>query len=1174
MQQGFVTPMTLAHASSSRRVRFLKSTTALSMIRLPLLWGAIGAVLLPAVARGEEPFRLPLDYTYAKATDGTSYVSRITILTSINDGQVQRYTFDTGSDQFNTQIDPKTTGVTKTGDPLVYAYGDGRYGYVVQKVSFDTLTYHDPEATTKTVVLPILDGSDYKAAAITDIVYTKDTPLAEGLTLSDHVVTTGLKDGLGNLVKTALHADLGARQRISEGKAADEKGTVWGTFGAGNFLFSGGTGMGLLGGATKSGYIVAANGNSDEKTNGQTPGCSPCVILNLDSALRAQFTSFAPWGTTNSNPAYVSTFPGSGANASTAFEGSYTLGLFAGEGKDPIAEQGVAVLLDTGTPGGGSLTMSKTKFDALQKAGVQFNVDKDGTITMAEIALSAPDGTPVMLSNANVSVGGAATDPVTFVAGQDFFLSQTVMYDLENRTTAYTPYFVSADAFTTGTPAEGEVQLTRITPEMGSAFPQQGPDDKPVTVGYFGAAGVISGEDDLTVTQNAVLRMTNANTYTGATRIDEGGTVELAGIGSIEASSRVIVNGAFDIGDKGNRADEWGVGDAHNDARIRSLAGSGEVQLADRTLVLTAAADTFSGTMTDLDDDKKSHAGKLSVLGGAQVLSGASTFTGLTTIGAGAQLTLARSGTLASPVSVAGLFANAGTVNGGTVVASGGVVAGTGRFAGLVIGAGGVVSPGSDTDALKVTGSFVQKDGSVYLASGRSNGLAVTGTATIEDGAQIELNRGTAGFELGERQTLLTATGGISGRYGDLTGDLVTDTPFIDIALGQEPGEVYLDTSRSGLAFADVAGTANQRATATAAEVLGNGRAIHDEILYLNEAEARSAFDQLSGEIHASIQSALIEESHFVRDAATQRLRAAFGSVGASRAPVYTPGVTRLEAAPATTERGVFWGQVFGAWGRLDGDENAARLDYSTGGFLIGADAQVEDWRLGVLAGYGNSSFDVDDRRSSGSSQNYHLGAYAGAQWGEIALRSGLAYTWHRLETDRRMALGAFSDAPAAAYEANTVQAFGELGYRVDTATASFEPYANLAYVHVKSDGFHEHGGEAALTGAAESMDTTFSTLGVRTSTEVQLGSAATSLSGGIAWRHAFGDVTPLAAMAFAGEPAFGISGAPIAENAALIELGLDMKFSKESAFGLTYQGQIASDAQEHRFNATFTMQF
>lgn len=420
---------------------------------------------------------------------------------------------------------------------------------------------------------------------------------------------------------------------------------------------------------------------------------------------------------------------------------------------------------------------------------------------------------------------------------------------------------------------------------------------------------------------------------------------------------------------------------------------------------------------------------------------------------------------------------------------------------------------------------FAQQASSIYQAglASSSDRINVGGSAAIDSGAQIELVRqGTASLDA--HYTLLTAARGVNGTYAGLTGRLYTDSPFVDFKLAYDPTNVYLDTYRSATTFAEVGNTFNQRSVGAASEALGAGNQIHDGILFLTTQESRNSFDLLSGEIHASVHSALIQDSHFVRDAVNDRIRAAFEGIGTAPVPVMAYGPDGAGSVPATTEKYAIWGQGFGAWGHLDGDGNAARLDHSTGGFIAGGDALVgEQWRLGLLAGYSHTSFDVDDRASSGSSNNYHLGLYAGTQYGRLGFRSGLAYTWHRIETDRLVAFPDFSDSLSADYDAGTFQAFGEFGYRLDTASAAFEPYANVAYVNFDADGFSENGGVAALSSGDQSSDTTFATLGLRASSQFKLGSTTATARGGIGWQHAFGDVTPETSLAFAGGSSFAV---------------------------------------------------
>ncbi|TGR37774.1 autotransporter domain-containing protein, partial [Mesorhizobium sp. M1C.F.Ca.ET.195.01.1.1] len=130
-----------------------------------------------------------------------------------------------------------------------------------------------------------------------------------------------------------------------------------------------------------------------------------------------------------------------------------------------------------------------------------------------------------------------------------------------------------------------------------------------------------------------------------------------------------------------------------------------------------------------------------------------------------------------------------------------------------------------------------------------------------------------------------------------------------------------------------------------------------------------------------------------------------------------------------------------------------------------------------------HSSFDADDRHSSGASDNYHLGLYGGTNWGAIAFRTGAAYSWNSSSTKRSVAFNGFADQLSADYDAGTAQVFGELAYKAGVGRFKFEPFASLAYVSVHADGFTEQGGAAALTSASSTTNATFTTLGLRAST-------------------------------------------------------------------------------------------
>ena len=320
------------------------------------------------------------------------------------------------------------------------------------------------------------------------------------------------------------------------------------------------------------------------------------------------------------------------------------------------------------------------------------------------------------------------------------------------------------------------------------------------------------------------------------------------------------------------------------------------------------------------------------------------------------------------------------------------------------------------------------------------------------------------------------------------TFDGVTDSlPLLDAVLSYLPNSVMLTLERNAQLIAALGITPNQKATGAGIDSLGGG-VLETALANLGASDIPAALDLLSGEIHASAKSGFIEESRYLREAASDRLRSAFGAVGAKPLPVMGYGEAGPVAAEADTPLAM-WGEVLGAWGSFDGDGNAADFDRSTGGFFTGIDALVaDDARLGLIGGYTYSSFDVDDRASSGSANSVHLGAYGGTQLGNLGLRAVAAYSWNFVDTSRTAAFGGFAENLDASYDAGTAQVFGEAGYRIDTASASFEPFANVAYVNLHTDGFTETGGAAALTHQADDTDQTFTTLGVRASTPLQLG--------------------------------------------------------------------------------------
>ncbi|TPM26815.1 autotransporter outer membrane beta-barrel domain-containing protein, partial [Mesorhizobium sp. B2-2-2] len=729
-------------------------------------------------------------------------------------------------------------------------------------------------------------------------------------------------------------------------------------------------------------------------------------------------------------------------------------------------------------------------------------------------------------------------------------------------------------------------------------------------------AGTISGGGVFVKEGNGSLTMTgDSNDGAGGSVTVEGGVLALAGTGSLASRSLVVDGGIFDIAAL-----------AAGGTTVQGLSGTGGVlSLGDKTLTTDQAVDaTFAGVLSGtgafvkegdaeltLTGDSSAFAGLVSIMGGglstqAQLLSG--------------DVDIAAAGTLTfdqtSNAAYAGAFSGAGAFikqgsailaydgdgsgfTGTTTVAEGSLIVGSDRAHGdavlggavdvltgallgghgtlgsVTLGSGATIAPGNSIGTINVAGDITFAAGSTYEvevdpAGTDSDLIHATGQATLNGASVAHIGLGGT-YKPSSLYTILTADGGLTGTFGDVTSDFA----FLNPALSYDADSVNLRLVRNDVDFCMAGMTANECATGTGAESVGSGNAIYDAIAGLSASQAGNAFDQLSGEVHASVKSVLIDDSHFVRDAATDRIRSAFAAVGSEITPVLAYGEDGNRLAAADTPGTAAWGRAFGAWTDLDGDGNAAALSASTGGFLTGIDAGLGDnWRAGVMGGYSHTSFDVGGRASSGDSTNWHLGLYGGGQWGALGVRAGAAYTWHDIETARSVAFPGFADSLSGDYSAGTAQVFGEVAYDIKAGAIGLEPFANLAYVNLHTDGFTEKGGAAALTSASSDTDVTFTTLGLRASTSLTLGTVEATARGMLGWLHAYGDTAPLSSFGFAGSDAFSIAGIPIAKDAAFVEAGLDLNLSPNTTLGIAYQGQFAGGANQNGFNATFKVQF
>jgi outer membrane autotransporter protein len=598
-----------------------------------------------------------------------------------------------------------------------------------------------------------------------------------------------------------------------------------------------------------------------------------------------------------------------------------------------------------------------------------------------------------------------------------------------------------------------------------------------------------------------------------------------------------------------------------------SIEGAGTLRLGSKTLTVgyNDLSTTFSGRV-------QGNGGSLVKVGnGTLIVSGVSnTYTGTTTVNGGL---LQVDGSIATSSLV--------TVN------AGGTLGGTGTVASTVIN-GGTLAPGNSIGTISVQGNLVFSSAAAYLveispsAADRTN---VTGAAAL--GGNVQVVAAPGSYRPGTTYTILSATDGVNGTFTSLTSNI--GSLFLTPTLSYTPTEVLLTISQ--LPFNSVAQTPNQAAVADALQT-GGGGTLGSAVLNLTTAEqARAAFGALSGEMHASLRSTLLDDSLYVRNAVLGRLRSASyagasGETAALDATAPAQAYAAQEkpelpvkipfAGPPPEPQLTFWAQGFGAWGKIDGDGNAAETRRDLAGFVTGFDRRLGNWTAGLAAGYSHANVRVDARGSSAEIDTAHLAGYLGASFGPWNLRTGAAFAWHSLDTNRTIAFPGFFDRTNARYDGNTAQAFGEIGYGMALGGVALEPFAGLALVRVSTRGFTETGGAAALTGAGNSDGVGYSSLGLRAATQYMLENGIVLRPrASLGWQHAFGELMPSAALTFASSgAAFAVAGVPIARNVALIDTGFDVDISANARLGIGYVGQLARDAQDHAVKGGFRVRF
>ena len=460
-----------------------------------------------------------------------------------------------------------------------------------------------------------------------------------------------------------------------------------------------------------------------------------------------------------------------------------------------------------------------------------------------------------------------------------------------------------------------------------------------------------------------------------------------------------------------------------------------------------------------------------------------------------------------------------------------GTVWGSGAFGGNVANNGKFLS-GANSPA-SIAGNFSQSStGNLGVWLGSK--LNVGGTASLA--GTMSILGVKSGYTTSAKETLLTATGGVSGTFASLKA---ATNVFLDASLGYDPNNVFLNINRIDVSKA-IAGAGLGGITGMSA-----GRV----------EQAMQAIDQqLGGAGPGGISTGFIDAAGALQQSwsianADYSLRSLSGELHAASAALtfdsIDAGRRAMDSRIASLARSP---RLAGGWARdLASSGNLAQSGFDS----IGIDASGEmignDWRIGGNAVVGiamnrleQSSWLGDFGDRSRGRQN-ELQLYGAAWQGPWQAQGQLVSGRFERQMQRHLLLGGLRDTVASQLSGRYQGVHAELGRRFEAGGVDVVPYLGSQYVRLSNDGFDE-GGRTGFGLRAQAWDASrWQALGgVRAEHGWRVGGLDLRADARAEWQHT------LAAEGFAFDASYGgveqwapLQGIGLAPRSRLLGMGL-----------------------------------
>ncbi|MFC0239740.1 autotransporter domain-containing protein [Rhodopseudomonas telluris] len=687
----------------------------------------------------------------------------------------------------------------------------------------------------------------------------------------------------------------------------------------------------------------------------------------------------------------------------------------------------------------------------------------------------------------------------------------------------------------------------------------------------IGGTGLTTGGVNTAINKTGpgMLVLSAANTFTGNVNISAG-TLSVAATTNLgNVANDVVISSGATLAVTGTTTFANG--------RDFKLTGSATIDVA------SATTTTLQGVVAN-----GASAGTLNKSGdGTLLLSGTNTYTGATNVNGG---TL-RAGTAAA----FGASTDFSVASGATLDLNGfnktfGTLSGAGTVTGANATISGTFTPGNGTpgSSMAIVGNLAFQSGAQYLVQVNpttASFATVTGTATL-GGAAVGATFANGSY-IQKQYTILTATGGISGTFGAVTG---TNTPSnFHSTLSYDANNAYLNLvlnfqPQPGPGNAGL--NTNQRNVGNALTGFFN-RTGGIPAVYANLSP--NGLSQAAGESPTGTQQTTFNAMTQFMGVMTDPFAAGRGEAGnGGRAPGFAAEDDALAyagkrnpnnalaaiytkaplAPPAPVQPWSIWAAGFGGSQTTDGNaavgsNTATSRIYGT---AVGADYRFSPFTIaGFAMAGGGTNYSVANG-GSGSSDLFQIGAFARHTVGPAYLAGALAYGWQDVTTDRTVTVAGV-DRLRARFNANAWSGRAEAGYRFIaplTDGLGVTPYAAGQFTTFDLPSYAETvvsgAGTFALAYASKSVTSSRSELGVRTDKAYVLDSAILTLRGRAAWAHDFNPDRGIGAT-FQALPgaSFVVNGAAQASDSALVTGSAEVKWLNGWSTAATVEGEFSN---------------